>query len=168
MASNHEKSLIFAGRDSEVSTPPVGTTVRQSRFESYYKAQLKKRISAESSLPSAARVAPRKTSVEAGIAPRKSSSAQGSPLARNSCRQRSPFAMQVTRCLLVLSLPWDFKVFDVSADFLLSSREPLLGALWKDFLWRLVYHVHAEGLAVARRKKQSFGSVAPLRALASP
>ena len=57
-------------------------------------------------------------------------------------------------------------VGDASADFLLSSMEPLLGALWKDFLWGLVLRARAKEVAVARRRKKSLGSVAPLRALA--
>ena len=60
------------------------------------------------------------------------------------------------------------KVGDASADFLLSSKEPLLGALGKDFLWGLVFHAHAKELADARRWKKNSGFVVLLRALASP
>ena len=60
------------------------------------------------------------------------------------------------------------KVGDASADFLLSSKEPLLGALGKDFLLGLVFRARAKEVAVARRRKKSSGSVALLRALVSP
>ena len=59
-------------------------------------------------------------------------------------------------------------VGDASADFLPSSKELLLGALGKDFLWGLVFRAHAKEVADARRWKKSSGSVALLRALASP
>ena len=59
-------------------------------------------------------------------------------------------------------------VGDASADFLLSSKELLLGALGKDFLWGLVFHAHAKELAGSRRWKKNSGFVVLLRALSSP
>ena len=38
---NAKNTLEFSGPDPEVSTPPVGTAVRQTRYESYYRAQKK-------------------------------------------------------------------------------------------------------------------------------
>ena len=60
------------------------------------------------------------------------------------------------------------KVDDASADFLLSSKELHHGALGKGFPGGVAFLEHATVVAAARRLKKSLGSVALLRALASP
>ena len=70
---------------------------------------------------------------------------------------------------MVLLLQWYFKVYDASADFLLFSKVPRLGAPGRDLLEGLASHEHAKEVA-ARRLMKSWDDFVALHhaVLASP